>query len=196
MSDENMVKKNKKSKGLIIFLVSIGIIAVVIACFIAGITKTPEYALYKTVSAIKNRDYEKTISYINIDSIAQNRMNAIKEELMNSPEMKDNPFAYIAIGMFDAMSSQIIGEIKKGIKAEIENPDNNFKDISPEKAAVCLAVKKCGDVVLTKDYTDKNAKIGIKNTKKDEETIYLIMERNGNSWQIIDITGYAFDGKK
>ena len=95
ITDVQSVKlKTKSTKYILIALITL--IFISISSMIVIYTKSPEFVIYKSVIAMKNNDYEKTIKYISIEKIIDNRVNAITTEMLNDPTRKNDPIAGLA----------------------------------------------------------------------------------------------------
>lgn len=191
VSESQEGSKHKKNKGLVIFLsiFSVVIVSFLIFCF-AYVPKTPEFALYKTFRSVKTHNYEQASYYVNIDKIAENRFNAIKEEALNSPELKDNPFAGLAYMFIDAMEEQVVSLVKSGFKKVVEEPDSEIEKVSDISFAGFLIVKSYNGVKLSKQ-TPNPATTLITLEVPEKDPVQLTMNKVDKTWQIVDITGYS-----
>lgn len=180
-------------------VIQYGLIALIIFIFISVssmiiiYTKSPEFVIYKSVIAMKNNDYEKTVKYVNIEKIIDNRVNDITTEMLNDPYIKNNPFAGLAYAFIESIKPKLIDYIKSEFKNIVESPDNIFQDVSSFKLLYFTIVKKYKNISL-KNVTNEPKKailelIGTKNNYKLK--IYFI-KNSKNQWEIVDITGYEF----
>lgn len=186
--------KISNSKGLIAFLISIiCIVLIFITIAIITIPKTPEYAIYKACTSIKNNNYEQSIKYVNIDKIVNNRISSVKEEMYSSPELKNNPFAGLAYMFIDVLTEKLKVAIKEGFKDIVASKDNIFKDVSEPKLIYFLVVKSYNNLSLKKSITDNNQTVFTfsDNDKYDELNIVLDNPTERH-WEIVDLAGYDF----
>ena len=181
--------KISNSKGLIAFLISIiCIVLIFIIVAIVTIPRTPEYAIYKACTSIKNNNYEQSIKYVNIDKIVNNRINSVTEEMYSAPELKNNPFAGLAYMFIDAITEKLKVAIK-----EVANKENIFKDVSEPKLIYLLIVKSYNNLSLKKETTDNNQTIFTFSDKDKYDELNIVLDNpTKKHWEIVDLAGYDF----
>lgn len=185
--EDVLMMKKKIVSIFIIIVLSLSIIWSTLATM-----RSPEYALYQSVQSIKMHNYQKASLYINIDKIAANRANEARQELLNMPELKNNPFAGFAVVMFDGLINTFTEAIKTSFKDIVESPDNIFTDVSSPKLIAFLIIKKYDNVKIIKHYTDTKDSVYFQINKENEPVVQILLDKNNNTWQITDILGYTF----
>lgn len=186
--------KISNSKGLIAFLISnICTVLIFIIVAIVTIPRTPEYAIYKACTSIKNNNYEQSIKYVNIDKIVNNRINSVTEEMYSAPELKNNPFAGFAYMFIDAITEKLKVAIKEGFKDIVANKENIFKDVSEPKLIYLLIVKSYNNLSLKKETTDNNQTIFTFSDKDKYDELNIVLDNpTKKHWEIVDLAGYDF----
>lgn len=183
--------KTKVTKYILIALTILIFISV--SSMIIIYTKSPEFVIYKSVIAMKNNDYEKTIKYINIEKIIDNRVNDITAGMLNDPALKNNPFAGLAYAFVESIKPKLVDYIQTEFKNIIESPDNIFQDISSFKLLYFTIAKKYGNVSLNKVTKEpKKAILEFISSKNDYKLKIYFIKNSKNQWEIVDITGYEF----
>ena len=174
---------------------SLIILAVIlfISIVFTTIPKTPEYAIYKACTSIKNNNYEQAVKYVNIDKIVNNRLNVVKAQIYSSTELQNNPFADIAYMFVDSLASKLKEAIEVAFREIVESEDNVFQDISKVKLAYFLISKSYKDMSLIKSKTDTNEVTFVFSDKDKYNDLNIILENsNKKHWEIVDISGYDF----
>lgn len=186
--------KPKTNKGIIVSIVSlVCVVFIFLTIAIITIPKTPEYAIYKACTSIKNNNYEQSIKYVNIDKIVDNRINSVTEEMYSSPELKNNPFAGLAYMFIDAIIEKLKVAIKEGFKDIVASKENIFKDVSEPKLIYFLIVKSYNDLSLKKETTDNNQTIfTFSDNNKYKELNIVLDNPTKKRWEIVDLAGYNF----
>lgn len=179
------------NNNFITIIVVVTLLVITILSGILFVLKSPEYALYSSIQAIRTHNYEKAKYYVNIDQIAENRVNEAKKELLNMPEIKNNPFAGFAIVMFEGMANQLVNVIKVSFKGIVLSPDNRFTEISNLKLITFLTVKEFEDIKLDKYYITTE-KVWFELTKNKQIIAQILLTKNNRTWQIVDVVGYPF----
>lgn len=188
---DNKTNTNKGLLAVLITLACIVLISIIVA--IVTIPKTPEYAIYKACTSIKNNNYEQSIKYVNIDKIVDNRINSVTEEMYSSSELKNNPFASFAYMFVDAITEKLKIAIKEGFKDIVASKDNIFKDVSDPKLIYFLIVKSYNDLSLKKETTDNNQTIFTFSDNDKFKELNIVLDNPAKKhWEIVDLAGYDF----
>lgn len=192
---ENQNKILHSKSSLVKLIVIISSIIILLGITIMGYlySKSPEFAIYNSIVAMKDNDYNKTIQYINIEKITNNRVDEYMSEMLNDPSIADNPFAGLAYMFVDAVKPKFIELLQDEFKKVVESPDNIFQQVSKPQLLLFTIVKK-HDGVSIKTITKEPKKVVFefndgKNIK--DLRIYLVKNSN-NNWEIVDLTGYEF----
>lgn len=190
--DKYLQEEKNNLKQIKYFLVTmLALFIVFVGALVAIFVKSPEYAIYGAISAMKANNYEKTIKYINIEKIINNRFEVVKSEMLNTPELNNNPFADLAYMFIEVVKPKFISVAQDSFKNIVESPDNIFQEISMPRLLIFLIVKKYDKVTLIKTQNEPKKVIFELNNNNDN----LQIELNKNSeqnWEIVDIGGYNF----
>lgn len=186
----NSKKCNRNRLIIGISLLVLLVFGLIVFCF-GYIPRTPEYALYKAFKAMKIHNYELASYYVNVDKIAENTFQKVKEEALEDPDIANNPFSGLAIMFIDSLLEPVKTAVKAGFKDVVEDSRNVFTDIPDIKVIGFLIVKFYDNVSLVKDMSVPNLAKFQLNTG-DNEPVIFYMSKYGNTWQIVDITGYTF----
>lgn len=192
ITDVQSVKlKTKFTKYILIALITL--IFISISSMIVIYTKSPEFVIYKSVIAMKNNDYEKTIKYISIEKIIDNRVNDITTGMLNDPSLKNNPFAGLAYAFIESIKPKLVDYIQTEFKNIIESPDNIFQDISSFKLLYFTIAKKYGNISLNNVTKEpKKAILEFIGSENNYKLRICFIKNSKNQWEIVDITGYEF----
>lgn len=180
---------NKKYSSITLILVFI-ILSLLTFAFLY--TKSPEYTIYSAVSAMKDNDYEKTIKYININKIVNNRIDILVNTMQNIPGLNNNPYFGLAYLFIDAVKPKLISLIEEKFKSIVESPDNVFHNISKPQIFLFTLIKKYNDLSLVK-LTNEDKKVVFEFSNKKIKNLRIVLVKNSdNKWEIVDIDNYYF----
>jgi len=187
---KNNIKKNKKPHCiLVVTIVLFSILLVFCLLYI----KTPEFAIYNAVAAMKDNDYAKTIKYVNIEKIANNRIDAYMTNAINDESMRNNPFVGLAYIFAETLKPNIISIIQESFKDIVESPENIFQKASKPKVLLFTCIKKFGKLSLQKTVNEpKKAEFKFNDGNKIKN-LYIVLNRTfEKKWEVVDIYGYDF----
>lgn len=194
-SNISSVKEDEKQisnkKNLILGSIISLCLILILTFSVITISRTPEYALYKTIKSIKTHDYKQAIAYVNIDKIADARFQEAKQKMYSDPELVNNPFAGIVYMFVESLQETMTQAIKNGFQDIVASKSNAFTDISDIKLISFLIIKSYKGIKLEKNMR-VNDYAYIYLLMDNGSKITLIMTKNENSWQIVDIIGYDF----
>ena len=165
--DKYIQEKNNKSKNIKYFWVTILVLFIIFAGVLFTIfVKSPEYTIYSAVSAMKANNYEKTIKYINIEKIVNNRFEAVTTEMMNDPALDNNPFAGLAYMFVEAVKPKFVSIVQDSFKNIVESPDNIFQEVSTPKLLIFLIIKNYNGITLVKTQNEPKKVIFAEGTQE------------------------------
>lgn len=192
--DKYIQEKNNKSKNIKYFWVTILVLFIIFAGVLFTIfVKSPEYTIYSAVSAMKANNYEKTIKYINIEKIVNNRFEAVTAEMMNDPSLDNNPFAGLAYMFVEAVKPKFVSIVQDSFKNIVESPDNIFQEVSTPKLLVFLIIKNYNGITLVKTQNEPKKVIFEFNDNSNINNLQIELNKNSEqNWEIVDIGGYDF----
>ncbi len=184
----------KKLNGVKYFLISLILFSVIFfATAITIFLKSPEYSIYASITAMKENDYNKTIKYINIEKIINNRFQEITSEMMNDSELANNPFAGLAYMFIEAFKPKFVSLVQDSFKDIVESPDNVFQELSKPKLLAFLLIKNYNGITLTKTLNEPKKATFVFNNNKDINNLQINLNKTSdNIWEIVDISGYNF----
>lgn len=156
-------------------------------------SKSPEFAIYNSIIAMKENDYNKTIQYINIEKITTNRVDAYVSEMLSTPALDDNPFVGLAYMFVDAIKPNFIALIQNEFKKVVESPDNIFQQVSKPQLLYFTIVKKYDNFSIKKIVKEPKKVVFEFTDGKDIDGVRIYLVKNSNNnWEIVDLTGYEF----
>ena len=187
-------EKNNKSKNIKYFWVTILVLFIIFAgVLFTTFVKSPEYTIYSAISAMKTNNYEKTIKYINIEKIVNNRFEAVTTEMMNDPALDDNPFAGLAYMFVEAVKPKFVSIVQDSFKNIVESPDNIFQEVSTPKLLIFLIIKNYNGITLVKTQNEPKKVIFEFNDNSNINNLQIELNKNSEqNWEIVDIGGYDF----
>lgn len=191
--DKYIQEEKNKTKYIKNFFITIFVLLIIFGGVVVTIfVKSPEYAIYSAVNAMKANDYDRTIKYVNIEKIVNNRVEAITSEMMNAPELDNNPFAGLAYMFVEAVKPKFVSVVQNAFKNIVESPDNIFQEVSAPKLLIFLIIKHYDGMTIVKIDNGPKKVIFEYN---DNNINNLQIELNKNSeqnWEVVDICGYDF----
>lgn len=158
-------------------------------------SKSPEASIYGAVSAMKDHNYEKTKEFVNVDAIVNNRVDAITNEMLNSAELKDNPFAGFAYMLVDSLKPKLASSVHAVLKNAVESRDNVFEQVSKPQVLLFTIKKKYKDVSLEQTVKERDKTV-FRFKKGTDIDLLITMTKNGGNWQIVDISGFDLLSEK
>lgn len=191
--DKYIQEKQNKSKYIKYFFVALLVFFIIlIGVLVTIFVKSPEYAIFSAVNAMKANNYEKTVKYINIEKIINNRFDAIKAEMINDADLNNNPFAGLAYLFIDSIKPKFVSIVQDSFKNIVESPDNIFQNISNVKLLIFLTVKNYHGVSLLKTNKGPQKVIFKFNDNNINNLLIEMNKTSDEQWEIVDIDGYYF----
>lgn len=142
---------------------------------------------------MKANNYEKTIKYINIEKIVNNRFEAVTAEMMNDPALDNNPFAGLAYMFVEAVKPKFVSIVQDSFKNIVESPDNIFQEVSTPKLLIFLIIKNYNGITLVKTQNEPKKVIFEFNDNSNINNLQIELNKNSEqNWKIVDIGGYDF----
>lgn len=168
-------------------LITFVIIGGIIASLFYFIPQTPEYSLYKIITAFKNKDYDSAKPYINIDEMVDNYIsqNINLNHDNNSVETFGN---VLALSFVEYLKPAIKEQCEISIKNTLENEKTNqWIKVNKLEIIFVLIFKDVGDIQIKKEIINPSlVKFSYHNT--DNKLVSLKMKKESrNCWQIIDL---------
>ena len=175
--------KNKKCKfcfcKIIFILVIIGL---VVSLFF--IKDSSDYFVYKTSLNLKNGDFEKVMTNINVDKIIESKIEHATKDTVTA----NNSFLSSTISMLlNGVKDKFSGQIRNAIYDNIENKGAKLKDTSRFQIIKFLIAKKNDNFILDKKEIDKNKVKYIIRSKGERDT-FTLSKNNDGKWEITDIS--------
>lgn len=184
------IKKTGSAKYSFISFLMIIIVALSVLGFLY--LGSPEGAVYNSIVAMKDNDYDKTLKYVNINKIVDNRISALTDEMMDDPELENNPFAGLAYLFVEAIKPKLTSMIQDAFKGVVESPDNVFQNVSNVHVFLFTLIKNYDGNSLEKIQNDEK-KVVFEFNNKDIKNLQIVLVKNAQgNWEIVDILGYDF----
>jgi hypothetical protein len=103
--------------------ISIGIFIILLFGVFFFVSRTPQYSIYKLQEAIKNKDSDGALKYIDIDSIADNMMREMMEKQKHPRDSWESAGNAIGKGMLLMMMPSLKESMKSMLKTTIVSSD-------------------------------------------------------------------------
>jgi hypothetical protein len=180
---ENNSRKNKKAffkKFLIAIIILVLILLITIGAFVFWIKTTPQYAMSRWLVSIREKDYDSFISYIDLDKVANSRIQKEIERL----NLQDSQTDILALknSFLTSLKSNLEKDLEESIKSGLilENLKKEYPEISREIIVPGMFFS------LDWESLDENKqKVKFKNSNQE---FYLVWQKsNQGDWQIIEI---------
>jgi hypothetical protein len=168
-------------------LINYIVVLVITSSLIYFIPQTPEYSLYKIITAFSNKDYDSAKPYINIDAMTDEY---ISENI--SLKRNDTPIEIfgnaLVLSLAEYMKPTIKKQLEANIKEQIENEEiNPCLQTNKVEVIALLILKKIGKTQIYKEKLNKNSVRFSYISKEAKYNLYLTMKRkNRTQWAIIE----------
>jgi hypothetical protein len=174
MKMESFIKKYKRS---ITILLLVGL------AFGLGLTwrwleGTPQYALYRIGSSLKNRDFETLLLYIDLDSILKQQVadsfsTLFKSSNSDSPLGKLlGPLGEVSITLIPGVQSGLSGLARQELEKYLKNPNN------PTLPSAFL--------LLSAAQFNTRDDLSLVTLKNEGDQLRMAMRKTGGTWRVIE----------
>lgn len=181
----------KNKKRLSVF--KIGVAAIFLCAVFALIftknnfEKSPEYSIYQTVIAIKNKDYQTFSNYVDTKEIAAKIAEDIEQDILKKPELTNLPNQEIISEMLDAIAEEQKTKIQEDFKNDIKNGKyaKELESIPNCLLYAGLIIKKHDKYEITVKNNSSTSAINIKIGGQSKGK--LTLENRNSRWVITKI---------
>ena len=148
-----------------------------VAFLVVGFVYTsPQYSVYNLLNAVAEKDKRTLVQYVDFPSVKESVKAHLAKELMNDPELQDNPFSGLAVLVVDKMVDNLL------------TPDmilqNVHDNVDENKMQVRKLIK---EATFNVEYVNFNtARMNVKNPKTGEN-IKATLYRDGLKWQVAEL---------
>jgi len=181
----------KNKNGLPIFKIAVAVVflcaAIALILVKNNFEKSPEYSIYQTILAVKNKDYQTFSSYVDTKEVTVKIVEDIKQDILKKPEIAKLPNQEIISEMLNEIADEQETKIQEDFKNDIKSGKyaKELESIPDYLIYAGLIIKKYDkyEIAVKNNSYISTVDVNIDGQSKGKFTL----ENRKNKWIIVNI---------